>query len=151
MISSMLWVCLSFVFLATWLSVMWGISFVGGWGRLARHYRASAPPRGKRLVWQTVQLDRGIAFKHSLIAAADDRGLYLQVWPIYRAFHPPLMIPWEDVRSQRQGPDSQWGRLLVARTVILSTRLVPEVPLVVSERLAETLSAATGAGWLCPA
>jgi hypothetical protein len=146
----MLWLCLFLVFLAVWISMLGGISFLGGWGRLARHYRAAGPtPRG--LAWQTLVLDRGIAFRGSVSAAADDRGVYFQVWPIYRAFHPPLMIPWEDLRSQRQGPSNRWGRLLVARQVRLCARLAPDVPLVVSERLAETLCAATGASWLCPA
>lgn len=144
------WILCLTLFLATWVSVLWGISFLGGWSRLARHYRARRSSPGG-LAWQTVQLDRGIAFRGSVRVAADEQGLYLTVWPIYRAFHPPLMIPWEDLRGQRQGPSSRWGRMLVARTVLLSARLVPGVPLVVSERLAETLSRETGAGWLCPA
>lgn len=138
------------LFLATWISLLWGISFLGGWSKLARHYRARGPiPSG--LAWQTVQLDRGISFRGTLNVAADERGLYLTVWPIYRAFHPPLMIPWEDLRTQRQGPDSKWGRLLVGRKVVLSARLAPDIPLVLSESLAESLSQKTGAGWLCPA
>lgn len=141
---------IALIFLLTWVSLMGGISFLGGWGRLARHYRCPSPfPRS--LPWQTVQLDHGIRFHSSVEVAATEQGLHLRVWPIYRAFHPPLMIPWEDLRSQRQGPSSRWGRLLVGRTVILSTRLAPGIPLVLSEKLAETLSRQTGAGWLCPA
>lgn len=147
----LLWLSLALVFLATWSSVLAAISFLGGWGRLARHYRARSLPTGCLMAWQTVRLDREIAFRGSLDVAADEQGLYLRVWPIYRPFHPPLLIPWEDLRSQRQGPTNRWGRMLVARSVVLSARLAPEIPLVLSEQLAEKLSATTGAGWLCPA
>ncbi len=143
------WAAIPLLFLAVWLVVLWVISWLGGWRRLARHYRSPEPWKHTGLGWQSLYLDRGICFRGSVKAQADEHGLHLSVWPIFRAFHPPLTIPWEDLSGRRLGPTSPWGRMLVTRTVLLSARLTPEVPLILSERLAEKLSEKTGASWLC--
>ncbi len=38
-----------------------------------------------------------MGYNGSLTAGANQFGLHLSVWPIFRIGHPPLFLPWSDV------------------------------------------------------
>jgi hypothetical protein len=85
-----------------WCAVMAMLSAVGGWWSLAQRFRAKGPPPSGRswLVWGTLG---PVAYRSCLVVGHSEAGLYLAVFAPFRAFHPPLLIPWAAiVRRSRQ-------------------------------------------------
>lgn len=88
-----------------------GVLFVGarisGWHELAKHYASYDRYEGR---WISQLDDSGqeggleVSLRHSVSEnaiklGADSRGLYLQMSLPFRPFHPPLFIPWGDIKS----------------------------------------------------
>ncbi|MEW6283301.1 MAG: hypothetical protein AB1758_32130, partial [Candidatus Eremiobacterota bacterium] len=74
--------------------------------------------------------------------------LRLAVFPIYSLFHPPLLIPWEDLGAQVCGPTARFSRWLVGgRTVRLIARRAQGVSMVIPEKLARRLAEEAGEFW----
>jgi hypothetical protein len=80
-----------------------------GWTTLAEKFPATAPPAGQVDNRQdgAVGTFGLIRLKHMLTASAEEQGLFLAMPNWLSAGHPPLLIPWEQVRltGQRQGID----------------------------------------------
>lgn len=73
------------------------VSLLGGWGRLAGRYRA--PPGGMASV-QTCSGFMGVArYSGVLRVGVAPEGLHLSVMVLFRAGHPPLVIPWQDIHD----------------------------------------------------
>jgi hypothetical protein len=89
----------SFVLIWSLVSVI--ISLVGGWWRLAEHYRAAAPFGGQRWSWQTGWMGWS-RYRGVLTVGADTTGLSLEVMPLFRLMHPPLFIPWGDIAAEER-------------------------------------------------
>jgi hypothetical protein len=88
-----------------WCGVSWFFSFITGWQLLASRYRARVGPDVKPL--QAVRANWGspLLGGNVYVLAATAQGLYLGVLFPFRIGHPPLLIPWRDVRAERfQGP-----------------------------------------------
>jgi hypothetical protein len=88
-------------FVAMWCLVCFVISRITGWSRLAEVYRARYMPESKlmRLVqvyWGTVMVAGNI-----YTVGADNDGLYLAVLFPFRVGHPPLLIPWQDIKAEK--------------------------------------------------
>lgn len=81
------------------ICVSWVLSRLSGWRRLADSYRAvGAPPESKR---HFVSGRMGaVNFNGALVVGGDERGLYLVPFFLLRAFHPPLCIPWSELRDR---------------------------------------------------
>jgi hypothetical protein len=93
----------SLVFVGFWMSVCWLLALVGGWRSLATRYRVDSEPRP---MTQTTSGMLGlVSYNGVLELAASDSGLDLRVMMLFRAGHPPLRIPWADIRveSERAG------------------------------------------------
>ncbi len=83
------------IFPVLWCFVIWMMSHIGGWSRLAKSYRTDREPNGT--TWHGVQGKIGLAsYKGSLTCTADDRGLFLEPSLVFRFAHPRLFIPWSD-------------------------------------------------------
>lgn len=91
-------VAFPFFFVAMWCGVCLLTSAIGGWGRLAKKYPATAPPSGTRFPGQTgyvgVSRYRGVLTIH-----LSPEGLHLDVVKIFRIGHPPLFIPWSEIHN----------------------------------------------------
>lgn len=72
---------------------------------------------------------------------ADQTGLYMAVFPLFRFGHPPLFIPWSEIQvvSGNQGLIFKKRKLLLGRQEL--------IPLLVSSSLAEKLQEAAGQAW----
>ena len=90
-----------FLFLAVFLLVMFLLSAMSGWRRLAHQYRAHGPaPASRRyLCWGQMG---PVYFRNCLTVGGDERGLYLAVFLPFRLFHPPLLIPWSELHGRVQ-------------------------------------------------
>ncbi len=94
-------VLLPFVFLvafpALWCGVAWLLSRLG-WARLAASYETDAPRTGRtfRFVSGTVGLT---SYNNALTVSIEPDGLRLAVPFLFRVGHPPLLLPWDEIRS----------------------------------------------------
>jgi hypothetical protein len=116
-------------FAALWLGISLFISWIGGWQKLARRYSTSEKITGVRFWMRSAGMRWGASYRGCLNLGAAPQGLYLSVFPLFRAGHPPLLIPWSDISITRV----KWIFLDSAR---LEFREVPDVPLFISLRLA---------------
>lgn len=91
---------LSFVFV--WCAVCWVLAFVGGWRRLAGRFRATGPrPIGKNF-WMMSGAIGGTTFRGALNVTVAPQGLYMSAFPLFRAGHPPLLVPWTVFKPFRE-------------------------------------------------
>ena len=90
------------------LPIMWAlvsgiISFVGGWAALAGRYRTELPPPPNLRRFRSGSFAFLTNYNNVLSIGHSDTGLYLGIFVLFRLFHPPLLIPWHDIRSRRRG------------------------------------------------
>ena len=71
-----------------------------GWLKLAERYRPKQPFEGTRVGWQSA-IFNGFAFTGTLNLGVTQRGLYLRGGILLRAFHPALVVPWEELGANR--------------------------------------------------
>ncbi len=123
-----------------WAVVPTLISHIGGWAALAQNYTAQEPFTGRTWSFQRGQMRWFTGYNNCLTVGADPRGLYLSMFLLLRIGHPPLFIPWHDISYVT-------GKIFWTRYV--EFRLGPDlnIPLRVSESLAEKLKAAAGTNW----
>ena len=121
-LSLLLLVIISFVLI--WSFVVWLISRLSGWHRLARHYRTSAPPTGQP-VRQMLAMLGSARHRGTLTLQAAPAGLYLTVMVLFRLGHPPLLIPWSAVKrcGASAGDLSNWLTLALGEPPITTLRL----------------------------
>jgi len=119
-------------FVALWITVGFIVSLIGGWRSLAERYRTDRVfPAHKRWM-QSAQMRFLCGYNHVLTLASDSNGLYLATFFLFRVGHPPLFIPWNEIKI---------GEVRLLLLIKMRTlRLGPDaIPLRVSERLAQFL------------
>lgn len=92
-----------FVFLIIWNLVMLITSFVGGWNKLASDFATECPDNLDWIGWQMARLGF-VDYKNTVWIAVNQKGLYLKTGPsiLFRFMHPPLLIPWKDVKEVQE-------------------------------------------------
>jgi hypothetical protein len=118
-----------------WLGVLHLLSALGGWRALASRYAAGAMPAGERFAFRSAHLG-GVSYGACLRITAGPGGLGLAVLPPFRPGHPPLVVPWPDVRAESE-------RVFLVQRVRLTFAKAPGVTLRVSRRLATELARAS--------
>ena len=101
---------LAILFPLAWLGMCWLIAAVGGWAILASLYRAPEDfelDPAARFRFRSIQLRRSALFparySNSITIGLTDAGLYLLPLILFRFGHPPLLIPWRDIRECKDG------------------------------------------------
>jgi len=103
------------IFPVFWCFVVWLISLIGGWRRLAQVYQTSETPGGRGLFAHFVLV--GIAsYRNTVTVRITPAGLHLAVMPLFRVGHPPLLIPWHALRG---GEPTSFRWLLGVRFQVL--------------------------------
>jgi hypothetical protein len=98
--------------LLPWLSLLllhqWIDARLSGWNRLARLYRAPDEPAGRRFERVTFCMNARCYRRIGTIAMGSE-GLHMQLHPLFRFLHPPLLIPWRNLKTSPAGsiPDIQ--------------------------------------------
>jgi hypothetical protein len=82
-----------------------------------------------------------VHFGNCLTVGADESGLYLAVFPIFRIAHPPLLVPWPEVAVI----SGKSGLIFKKRELRLGRQ--ESIPLRISASLAESLREAAGDAW----
>lgn len=76
----------------------------------------------------------------------DRQGMYLSMSIPFRFFHPPIFVPWSDVRSVAQGPPWTDKKSEIRFTFAAS----PDVPLDVDREVAVEIQKRSEGRWTPP-
>jgi hypothetical protein len=127
-------------FLCLWFLVAAIISFVGGWFSLAKVYRTRLPFDGSKWGGQSGRM-RGLAnYNNVLTAGASQKGLYLASMFLFRFMHPPLLVPWSEIKVRRSK-----GWMFDYVTFTMGHELA--IPLRIRAKLAAKLRESAGNSW----
>jgi hypothetical protein len=109
------------------------ICMMSGWNVLARRftYEGSFEPRWK---WRSARMRMYARYNHAINFGADDLGLYMRTVAILPA-HPPLMIPWNEIRYVSE------SKILYWKFVTLSLGTTENIPFTIFEELYKEIQA----------
>lgn len=124
-------------FATLWLLVGKTISYVGGWFALAKVYRIQAPFSGAKWRMQSGQMRWRTHYNNVLTLGANQKGLYLSTMLLFRFMHPPLLVPWSEIRVRRS---KGW----FFEYVIFTMGHELAIPLRIRAKVAEKLREAAG-------
>ena len=131
-----------FVFFATlWASVLYLLAMVSGWNALSKRFRFKGRFYGGTWPFRSARMRFYVHFGNCLTTGADQSGLYLTVFPIFRIGHPPLLIP----RSEVVVISGETGLIFKKRELRLGRH--ESIPLRISSSLFETLRQSAGEAW----
>ena len=130
-------------FLCLWLLVGATTSVIGGWFSLAKVYRTRVPFSGAKWRGQSGQM-RWLANYNTTTASShsetSQEGLYLASMFLFHFMHPPLLIPWSEIKVRRK---KGW----VFEYVIFTMGHELAIPLRIRAKLAERLRSEAGNCW----
>lgn len=112
-----------------------------GWLILSKRFRFKGTYYGEVWPFRSGRMRFYVRFGNCLSVGADESGLYLAMFPLFRLYHPPLLIPWSEV-SVISGE-----RGLIFKTRELRLGREESVPLRISTGLVETLRQSAGGAW----
>ncbi len=86
-----------FFFAGMWLLATFLISRFG-WAALAEKYEAFTDFTGKRIgiIYAKINL---VEYRNVLVLKYNEQGIYLRPIILFRTFHKPIMIPWQEIMS----------------------------------------------------
>jgi hypothetical protein len=93
-------IAMPLVFVGFWMGVCWLLALVAGWRGLASRYRVDTEP--KPATQTTSGMVGLVSYNGVLQVGASNAGLDLRVMVLFRAGHPPLRIPWTDIRVESE-------------------------------------------------
>lgn len=127
-------------FLTLWLLVGATISIIGGWFSLAKVYRTWVPFNGTKWRMQSGQMRWLANYNNVLTIGASPEGLYLASMFLFRFMHPPLLVPWSEIKVRRKK-----GWVFEYVTFTMGHELA--IPLRIRARIAEMLRNEAGINW----
>ena len=127
-------------FLWLWLLVGATISVIGGWFSLAKVYRTQVAFDGTKWRMQSGQMRWLANYNNVLTIGVSQQGLYLASMFLFRFMHPPLLVPWSEIKVRRK---TGW----VFEYVILTMGHDLAIPLRVRAKLATKLRESAGTYW----
>jgi hypothetical protein len=127
-------------FLCLWLLVAASISFVGGWFSLAKVYRTRVLFEGAKWRMQSGKMRWLVNYNNALTIGVSPQGLYLASMFLFRFMHPPLLVPWNEIKVRTS---KGW----VFETVTFTMGRDLAIPLRIRGKLAAKLRGAAGNHW----
>jgi hypothetical protein len=127
-------------FLSIWLFVGAIVSFIGGWHSLAKAYRTRVSFDGAKWRMQSGQMRWLANYNNVLTLGVSPEGLYLASMFLFRFMHPPLLIPWSEIKVRRK---KGW----VFEYVIFTLGHELAIPLRIRVKLGERLRNEAGNCW----
>ena len=89
-------------------AIMSLLSFVGGWRALAGRFPApSGLVEGKLFAWQSARVGM-VNYNNVLRVRVSAQGLYLACPFPFSFMHPPLLIPWPQIKTLQQKKVLAW-------------------------------------------
>ena len=88
-----------FFFIGMWVLVEFIISKMG-WSGLASKYKSDTEFIGNRIGIISASINFA-NYRNVLILKYNDEGIYLKPIILFRLFHPPILIPWSEIKEVR--------------------------------------------------
>ena len=89
-------------FTTLWISITWLMSFIGGWGRVAKRYPAIARPDEGLMLRRVTGMFGMARYKLVLTTITTETGIYIESRKVFRIGHPPLFIPFSAMHGLRK-------------------------------------------------
>lgn len=84
------------VFIIMWLFITWILAQLG-WKTLTRLYKSDVKMVDGTAIPYIGGKIKGVNYNATLDLHATPEGFYLKPIPVFKAFHPTLFIPWDEV------------------------------------------------------
>ena len=100
--TTLLVICIfPFAFAVIWIVVNFILSRFG-WYDLAKYYRYDASFEGTNAGIISSNIS-GINYNNILNLRYNKEGFYLKTIFLFRLFHPPIFIPWKEIKNVKEG------------------------------------------------
>ena len=123
-------------FAALWCAICYLVSFFTGWFALARRFRKQSDPYGEIRsagpFFYTVYMRFWSHYSSVIRLTAASDALYLSVLTVFRIGHPPLRIPWDEIKLS-------WTKHFLFTYLMLTLGNEEKVPLRIPLRMARNL------------
>lgn len=128
-------------FVSMWIFTAYLAALTSGWRQLAKRFRTQAPFAGRKWRMQSANMRWFSNYNNVLTIGADEAGLFMVPMILFRVWHPPLFISWNEisVAGTRQ--------VLFVRLFELRLGRLEDVPFRIRGDLAAKLQAAAGPSW----
>lgn len=130
-----------FFFVGMWILVGYWIALIGGWRLLAQRFRFQGAFLGEKWHMQSARMRWLGNYNNVLTLGADSTGLFIVPLFLFRAWHPPLFIPWAEITAQPK------TLFFFFKYVELRLGRAEEIPFMIRASLAAKIETAAGPGW----
>lgn len=113
---------------------------LSGWTTLANYYRFAGTFTGQTWRFQSAQMRWKMGYNNCLTIGADESGLYLSVFFLFRFGHPNLFIPWGDISIRKK-------KGFLYSHMEFRFQQAPGISFLVNERLEKQIAKAAGNDW----
>jgi hypothetical protein len=126
--------------IALWFLISALLSITSGWFSLSKVYRTEVPFEGAKWKGQSGRMRWLANYNSVLTLGANREGLYLACMFLFRFMHPPLLVPWREIKVRRS---QAWFFEYV--TFTLGHELA--IPLGIQAKIADRLKGQAGDDW----
>jgi hypothetical protein len=82
-----------------WSLIVYLISRLAGWAKLAHQYPAQGPATGRTFAMRSARFGLFGSYRNCLTITLSTVGIHMQPMILFRVGHPPLLIPWTAIVS----------------------------------------------------
>lgn len=86
-------------FISLWTLILGIFSYISGWRRLAERFHQPGDFQGEFLRYQSARMNL-VNYNGVLNLGLSPAGLYLVPMVLFRTFHKPILIPWENIVAE---------------------------------------------------
>ena len=129
------------IFAGMWVISAYWVALTSGWRLLAKRFRLQGTFAGQRWRMQSARMRWFSQYNNVLTVGADTAGLFMVPFFLFRAWHPPLFVPWSEITGVRE------TRFLFIKFVEMRLGRVEEVPFRIWASLAAKIQIAAGPEW----
>ena len=127
-------------FVTLWICTGPLLALISGWHRLAMRFRMQGEFAGPVRKMQSARL-RFTNYNRVLTIGANQNGLFMVPFVLFRVGHPPLFIPWTEISNVRP------VTVLFFKFVAMQLGQEEKIPVMIRTNLADWLKALAGTSW----
>lgn len=135
---------LALVIPGLWIFMSFMLSLIGGWRALSDNYLADGPFEGSNRAWQSISVYYfvfyPVSYGNMVTMGASDKLVNLSVWFPFRLFHPPISIPYSEMRGVER-------RILFIKTIVIRAEKNPNVKIGISKKQADWIEIQSSGTW----
>ena len=130
-----------FFFVSIWMLSTYWVAVTSGWRLLAKRFRLQETFTGQKWNMQSARMRWFSQYNNALTVGADTAGLFMVPFLLFRAWHPPLFVPWSEITGVRE------TKVLFVKFVEMRLGRVEEVPFRIRAPLAAKIQTIAGPEW----